>query len=158
MARAKPDMGAKPISSDAVDGVGDEEIVAEINVTPLTDIFLVLLIIFMVTSSVIVDEGKNIDLPDATVSEETDAKGVTVSMSSEGEVLVNDVVAEPGSLLRLLEVAIEKADDKIVILRGDASIALGRAVNVLDLAQRAGAKGIAISTEQPEEVQLEAAP
>ncbi len=158
MARAKPDMGAKPITSDTVDGVDDEEIVAEINVTPLTDIFLVLLIIFMVTSSVIVDEGKNIDLPDATVSEETDAKGVTVSMSSEGEVLVNDVVAEPGSLLRLLEVAIEKADDKIVILRGDASIALGRAVNVLDLAQRAGAKGIAISTEQPEEVQLEAAP
>ncbi|MDP6980521.1 MAG: biopolymer transporter ExbD [Myxococcota bacterium] len=151
-------MGAKPIASDGLEDTGDEAIVAEINVTPLTDIFLVLLIIFMVTSSVIVDEGKNIDLPDATVSEETDAKGVTVSMSSEGEILVNEVVAEPGALLQLLEVAIDKAEDKIVILRGDASIALGRAVNVLDLAQQAGAKGIAISTEQPEEAQLDAAP
>ena len=140
-------MGAKPIGGD-FEGDGDE-IVAEINVTPLTDIFLVLLIIFMVTSSVIVEEGKTIDLPDAQASEPTEPKGVTVSMNADGQITVNDVVAEEGTVLRLLEVAIEKAEDKIVILRGDTSIALGRAVNVLDLAQQAGAKGIAISTEQP---------
>ncbi|MFT5443796.1 MAG: biopolymer transport protein ExbD [Myxococcota bacterium] len=133
-----------------LDGDGDD-IVAEINVTPLTDIFLVLLIIFMVTSSVIVEEGKNIDLPDASVAEDTTPKGVTVSINAEGEIMVNDVVAEPGEVLRLLEVAIKKAEDKIVILRGDSSVALGRAVNILDLAQQAGAKGIAISTEQPTE-------
>lgn len=142
-------MAATPIAGEA-ESYGDE-IVAEINVTPLTDIFLVLLIIFMVTSSVIVEEGKNIDLPDASVAEETTPRGVTVTMSAEGTILVNDVEAEPGTVLRLLELAIEKADDKIVILRGDASVALGRAVNILDLAQQAGAKGIAISTEQPRE-------
>ena len=98
-------MGAKALDLEG-DGEGGE-IVAEINVTPLTDIFLVLLIIFMVTSSVIVEEGKNIDLPDASVAEDTTPKGVTVSMSAEGEILVNDVVAEPGEVLRLLEVAIE---------------------------------------------------
>ena len=62
------------ISSLPSDGGGDdgaEGIVAEINVTPLTDIFLVLLIIFMVTTTVMQDEGKNIDLPTATESEET---------------------------------------------------------------------------------------
>jgi biopolymer transport protein ExbD len=142
-------MGARPIGAET-DG-DDHEIVAEINVTPLTDIFLVLLIIFMVTSSVIVEEGKNIDLPDASVAEDTTPKGVTVSMSAEGKIMVNDVEAEEGTVLRLLELAIEEADDKIVILRGDASVALGRAVNILDLAQQAGAKGIAISTEQPSE-------
>jgi biopolymer transport protein ExbD len=142
-------MGARPIGADP-EGDGDD-IVAEINVTPLTDIFLVLLIIFMVTSSVIVEEGKNIDLPDASMSEPTEPKGVRVSMNSEGQITVNDVIAEEGTVLRLLEVAIENAEDKIVILRGDTSIALGRAVNVLDLAQQAGAKGIAISTEQPAE-------
>ncbi|MFB0978926.1 MAG: biopolymer transporter ExbD [Myxococcota bacterium] len=145
-------MGARPIGGD-LEGDGDD-IVAEINVTPLTDIFLVLLIIFMVTSSVIVEEGKNIDLPDASMSEPTEPKGVRVSMNSEGQITVNDVIAEEGTVLRLLEVAIENAEDKIVILRGDTSVALGRAVNVLDLAQQAGAKGIAISTEQPAE-QLE---
>jgi biopolymer transport protein ExbD len=138
-------MGAKPIGGDDEEG---DDIVAEINVTPLTDIFLVLLIIFMVTSSVIVEEGKNIDLPDAAVAEDTTPKGVTVSLSAEGEILVNDVVAEDGTVLRLLEIALDKAEDKIVILRGDESVLLGRAVNVLDLAQKAGAKGIALATEQ----------
>ena len=61
-------MASSPITSEE----GEEaEVVAEINVTPLTDIFLVLLIIFMVTTTVIKEEGKNIDLPNAEVAEET---------------------------------------------------------------------------------------
>jgi len=135
------------------DSGNDEEegIVAEINVTPLTDIFLVLLIIFMVTSSVIVEEGKNIDLPNAEVADDTTPKGVVVAMSLEGEILVNDEVAPAGGLQKMLEIAIEQAEEKVVVLRGDQGVLLGRAVNVLDLAQKAGAKGIALSTEQPRE-------
>jgi biopolymer transport protein ExbD len=133
------------------DDEGSDAIVAEINVTPLTDIFLVLLIIFMVTSTVIVEEGKNIDLPNADVAEDTTPDGVTVSMNADGQILVNDTIAKPGEVQKLLEIAIREAEDKIVILRGDQSVMLGRAVNVLDLAQKAGAKGIAISTEQPKE-------
>ena len=49
----------------------DQEIVAEINITPLTDVFLVLLIIFMVTTSVVANQSKNIDLPGAEVSDTT---------------------------------------------------------------------------------------
>ena len=56
----------------------DGGIIAEINITPLTDVFLVLLVIFMVTTSVIQNQGKNIDLPGADVSDET-TQGVTVS-------------------------------------------------------------------------------
>ena len=141
-------MAAQPVGGDEIEGEGGQ-IVAEINVTPLTDIFLVLLIIFMVTSSVIVTEGKKIDLPDASVAEDTTPNGVTVLMRAGGEILINDLPAEPGTVLRMLEAALEQADVKIVNLRGDASVALGRAVNILDLAQQAGAKGIAISTEQP---------
>ena len=128
-------MGASALPGGDAGGDSDD-IVAEINVTPLTDIFLVLLIIFMVTSTVIVEEGKNIDLPGA-----------------EGVILVNDTVAEAGSIQRLLELALADAEDKIVILRGDSRVLLGSAVNVLDLAQKAGAKGIALSTEQPKEAQ-----
>jgi biopolymer transport protein ExbD len=125
------------------------EVVAEINVTPLTDIFLVLLIIFMVTTTVIKEEGKNIDLPDAEVAEETTPEGVTVTMDADGRITVNEVVAEPDQIQKLLELALADAKDKIVILRGDQRVLLGEAVNILDLAQKAGAKGIAISTEQP---------
>jgi len=131
------------------EGEGGDAIVAEINVTPLTDIFLVLLIIFMVTTTVIQNEGKNIDLPGASESEET-PNGVTVAVNLDGEIQVNDRVVSDGELLPALEAALEIAGDKVVILRGDKRVLLGQAVNILDLAQKAGAKGIAIATQQVE--------
>jgi biopolymer transport protein ExbD len=131
-------------------GDGDEGdgIVAEINITPLTDIFLVLLIIFMVTTTVMQDEGKNLDLPTASESEET-PQGVTVSISLEGRVQVNDRVVSDDELESALKAALDAADQKVVVLRGDRRIFLGQAVNILDVAQSAGAKSIALATQQP---------
>ena len=131
-------------------GDGDEGdgIVAEINITPLTDIFLVLLIIFMVTTTVMQDEGKNLDLPTASESEET-PQGVTVSISLEGRIQVNDRVVSDDELEPALKAALDAADQKVVVLRGDRRIFLGQAVNILDLAQSAGAKSIALATQQP---------
>jgi biopolymer transport protein ExbD len=131
-------------------GDGEEAgIVAEINVTPLTDIFLVLLIIFMVTTTAVHDEGKNIDLPSAEVAEETTPKGVTVAVDERGVVKVNDVEVPEGQLGERLEAALAKAEDKVVVLKGDKGVLLGEAVGILDLAQQAGADGIAIATQQP---------
>ena len=133
---------------------GEDEagIVAEINVTPLTDIFLVLLIIFMVTTTAVHDEGKNIDLPSADVAEETTPKGVTVEVSVDGVIKVNDIAVAESELGERLERAVAEAEDKVVVLKGDRSVLLGQAVNVLDLAQKAGAEGIAIATQQPRPV------
>lgn len=127
---------------------GDEGIVAEINITPLTDVFLVLLIIFMVTTTVVQNEGKNIDLPEGEQSEET-PQGVTVSVGADGRMQVNDRVVEREELLPALERAIDVAEQKIVVLRGDKNILFGEAVNILDLAQKAGAEGISIATQAP---------
>ena len=128
------------------DDSGDEAIVAEINITPLTDVFLVLLIIFMVTTSVIQNQSKNIDLPGAEVSDTT-PDGVTVTVTPEGDMLVNDEPTTEADLFRDLEAALKVADDKLVILRGDKQVLLGQAVNILDIAQQAGAKGIALATK-----------
>ncbi len=128
------------------DDSGDEAIVAEINITPLTDVFLVLLIIFMVTTSVIQNQSKNIDLPGAEVSDTT-PEGVTVTVTPDGEMLVNDEPTTEADLFRDLEAALELASDKLVILRGDKQVLLGQAVNILDIAQQAGAKGIALATK-----------
>ncbi len=125
---------------------GEGDIIAEINITPLTDVFLVLLVIFMVTTRVIQNQGKNIDLPGADVSDET-PQGVTVTVGEDGEMLINDVVVAEDQLLGVLEAAIEEARDKIVVLRGDRKVLLGQAVNILDVAQQAGAKGIALATK-----------
>ncbi|MCA9511476.1 MAG: biopolymer transporter ExbD [Myxococcota bacterium] len=142
-------MGASSLpTGDDVDE-GGPGIVAEINITPLTDIFLVLLIIFMVTTTVLQDESKNIDLPTASESDET-PEGVTVAVDDTGVLLVNDRRVEPGELAGAIETALAGAKSKVVILRGDKSVLLGQAVDILDTAQRAGAKGIALATQPPE--------
>ena len=127
---------------------GDDAIVAEINITPLTDVFLVLLIIFMVTSSVVANQSKNIDLPGAEVSDHT-PEGVTVTVEKDGTMLVNDVPTREGELYAALEKALGDTREKLVILRGDRKVMLGQAVNILDLAQQAGATGIALATKPP---------
>ena len=139
-------MGAKPMGGDEEYG---DDIVAEINVTPLTDIFLVLLIIFMVTTTVAEEEGKNIELPEATESEDTPPKSVTVWMDAEGTIKVNDVLVQDGMLEQMIEEALAEAEEKVVVLKGDKNVMLGRAVNILDIAQQKGAKGIALATQQP---------
>jgi biopolymer transport protein ExbD len=126
----------------------DEGIVAEINITPLTDVFLVLLIIFMVTTSVVASQSKQVDLPGAEVSDTT-PQGVTVTVSPDGEILVDDRPTSEANLYAALEAALADSREKLVILRGDKQVLLGKAVNILDLAQKAGATGIALATTPP---------
>ena len=124
-------------------------IVAEINITPLTDVFLVLLIIFMVTSSVIAHTGKKVDLPEATQQTQTPPQAVSVTLTADGIVQVNDQVVRLEDLRAHLEVALVSSEDKMVILRGDKEVVLGKAVYVLDQAQLAGAEGFALATTKP---------
>ncbi len=128
----------------------DDGVVAEINITPLTDVFLVLLIIFMVTTSVVANQSKQIDLPGAEVSDTT-PKGVTVTVNADGLILVNDTPTAIEGLFVALETALSQSREKLLILRGDKSVMLGQAVNILDLAQKAGATGIALATKPPRE-------
>ena len=127
----------------------DDGVVAEINITPLTDVFLVLLIIFMVTSSVVANQSKQVDLPGAEVSETT-PQGVTVTVMEDGSMLVNDEPTVEANLYAVLEKALADTREKLVILRGDRKVLLGKAVNILDLAQQAGATGIALATKPPD--------
>ena len=130
------------------DDGSDEGIVAEINITPLTDVFLVLLIIFMVTTSVVANQSKQIDLPGAEVSDTTPS-GVTVTVTDDGTMLVDDEPTAEADLFKVLETKLADSREKLVILRGDRRVLLGQAVNILDVAQQAGATGIALATKPP---------
>jgi biopolymer transport protein ExbD len=125
-----------------------DDIVAEINITPLTDIFLVLLIIFMVTTSVISNQGKEVDLP-SSAQADTTPQGVNVTVTAEGEIQVQDKTVSVQQLPAALKAALDTSREKIVILRGDRKVLLGQAVNILDVAQAAGAKGFALATKPP---------
>lgn len=133
-------------SLPSADEATGDDIVAEINITPLTDIFLVLLIIFMVTTSVISSQGKEVALPEAAVAAQA-PQGVTVTVTAEDEIAVDGTVVPIEQLEPTLKAALEGAREKVVVLRGDRAVELGRAVGILDTAQRAGATGIALATQ-----------
>jgi biopolymer transport protein ExbD len=135
-------------SLPSADETTGDDIVAEINITPLTDIFLVLLIIFMVTTSVISSQGKQVDLPNAAIASQTPS-GVTITVTAEDEISVDGKVVPLARLEPALKTALANAREKVVILRGDRQVVLGRAINILDVAQKAGATGIALATQPP---------
>ena len=123
-------------------------IVAEINVTPLTDVFLVLLIIFMITTSAMMKPVADVDLPKAADSEE-EVQGVTVTMTPSRELFVNQrpVAGDDAALVSVLRDALANAKEKVVVLAGDRQVLLGEVVRVLGLAKEAGATGFALASE-----------
>jgi biopolymer transport protein TolR len=129
-------------------GGNDEntDIFAEINITPLTDIFLVLLIIFMITSSAMIESGGKINLPKA-VATQSESRGTTVTLTPKREIFVNQKLVSEDVLEKTLQDALSKSADKTVILRGDKEVLLGDTVKVMSIIKRAGASEIAIAAE-----------
>jgi biopolymer transport protein ExbD len=129
-------------------GGGDDnsEIYAEINITPLTDIFLVLLIIFMITSSAMIESGGRINLPKA-VATRSESRGTTVTLTPKHEIYVNQKKVSEENLEKTLQEALSISPDKTVILRGDKDVLLGDTVKVMSIIKRAGASEIAIAAE-----------
>jgi biopolymer transport protein ExbD len=130
----------------------DADIMAEINITPLTDIFLVLLIIFMVTSSVLTNNGVDVNLPTASPqTAQSQPEGVVISLLPRGKMAVNGLAIEPGDY-GTLEASVTKAftqtTSRLVILEGDREAFLGSAIEVMDSARKAGAEKFAIATAQ----------
>ncbi len=137
------------------EGEGKESVVAEINLTPLTDVFLVLLIIFMVTSTAIVESevasrtGVKVALPKsnaagAVTKRRTDPV-LTVTKSNELYLMNRKV--EPANLEEEIRKALTEVDSETLLLRGDKSVFLGAAVDLMAVAKKAGAKNIAILTQ-----------
>lgn len=128
----------------------DEAIVAEINITPLTDIFLVLLIIFMISSSIIMESGLPVKLPSAkttAINPSKSGKPIYVTVAKDGTVLINQKAAREDALAQSIREALAASEDKTVVIRGDESIVLGKAVKIMDAARSAGAEKIAIATQ-----------
>ncbi len=127
----------------------DDSIMAEINMTPLIDIMLVLLILFMVTSSVSLESGLDLDLPQikgATQSREGTA--VIIGLDNQGKVFVQGQLVDFDNLEKAIFEALRREGSKLVILEGDRKSRLGNAIEIMDIARSAGAESFAIAAEQ----------
>jgi biopolymer transport protein ExbD len=119
----------------------------EINITPLTDIFLVLLIIFMVTTSVAVESAARVNLPLA--SETTpENKGVVITYTANHELFVNSKDVPEREFEAALHEALDRVDAKVVIFQGDRTVILGDMARILEVAKGAGATQIAIAAKR----------
>ena len=129
-------------------GGSRSRIFAEINVTPLTDVFLVLLVIFMITTSMMMESAADVDLPSATETT-TETRGIVVTMTSDQEIFVDQrqVHGSDAEIASALRDALRRSPDKVVILAGDRSVVLGEVVRVLSLSKEAGATGFALAAD-----------
>jgi biopolymer transport protein ExbD len=123
-------------------------IMAEINITPLTDIFLVLLIIFMVTSVAMVQSGATVNLPQVEETK-SEPRQIVITVTAQKEIFINNNPTPPAELATALCPIVEAQKDVPVILEGDREVILGEAVKILSIAQRCGATQIAIASESP---------
>ncbi len=136
------------------EGGEEAELFVDINITPLTDIFLVLLIIFMVTSSVIASDtaaraGVKVNLPRGAAKDTaTSAKDVTVAITTEGKMVLEGKEVAPDTLKARFEEAARRDPETQVIVQADEATHHGRVVAVMELAKAAGLRRLAIATRR----------
>jgi biopolymer transport protein ExbD len=145
------------VSNPASGGDGGEfenggGIFAEINITPLTDIFLVLLIIFMVTTTAIVEQGGQsgglkVNLPRAGKTASGDqVHDIAIAVLEDGRTVVGGKVVDEETLAQLLDKAHGENPETLVLVQADQGVAHGKVVAVMDLARRHGLARLAIAT------------
>ena len=113
----------------------------------MTDIVFLLLIFFLLSSSFIVQTGIKVDLPAATSPQPQDSARIVLSVTQDETVFVNEKKVRWSEIQSELETLLEVSDDKLVVVRGDRQLSLGKTVEVMDIARRSGAVRLAIAAD-----------
>ena len=139
------------LSGGSLGGDEDEAILSEINITPLVDVMLVLLIIFMITAPML-HQGIEVALPKADQPNLPLRKEdpVILSVNREGMIYLKERPIHPTKLVEVLTPMLRGRDDETVFLKGDRDVPYGRVVEVLDTLQKGGITKIGMVTEKPE--------
>ena len=127
---------------------GRKGVKSDINVTPLVDVVLVLLIIFMVVTPML-QRGKDVSLPNAgKIDEDKGADPLVLSMTSDKKTYVESNLAEGDALEKGVKEAIRKEPNKRVMLKGDSSLTVGEVRQIMGRVRNAGAKGVSLAVQE----------
>lgn len=116
------------------------------DIAPLVDIVFLLLIFFMLTANFITRPGIKVTLPGAKSSEPRKEQRVTVFISGNNEIYLNDAEVNINGLEDALRDSLETVKEKVVVLKADEKVNLGLAVQTMDTAREAGAEDVIIAT------------
>ena len=125
----------------------DDGIVSDINMTPLIDIMLVLLIIFMVSSSAAIESGLDVDLPEMNAVSDKTSEVLVVSLSKAGVIAVKGEEIKVDELQAKISEYLKNLKTESVILEGDSNAPLEQVMMVMDTARSAGAKNFSIAAK-----------
>jgi biopolymer transport protein TolR len=126
---------------------GDRRMLSEINVTPLVDVTLVLLIIFMVTTPML-QRGTDVQLPKAELAEPKEEERITLTLTREGRLFLNTQEI-PRASLRDRLMAMTRNRERVVHFRGDSQVPYGLVIEVMDALKAAGIETVGMITERP---------
>jgi len=131
----------------AHNNLNDDEIISGINVTPLVDVSLVLLIIFMVTATYIVAQSIPVDLPEAGTGEEV-VSTFAVTITQDGGLYLDGRRVEEPELIDAIQNLQSRNSDVRVVIAADAQVLHGRVIHVIDLVRKQGVYEFAISIDE----------
>jgi biopolymer transport protein TolR len=133
----------------AIGGGQRGSVKAEINVTPLVDVVLVLLIIFMVITPML-QRGKDVQLPKATTidKDRKDADPIIVSLTADRQIYIETDAYDESGFETKLRAILFRTPNKKIVLKGDSALAFEDVRKVMNLARHAGAKGISLGVEE----------
>ena len=119
---------------------------AEINITPFTDVVLVLLIIFMIATPFIYQSSMKVQLPQASKSEET-SRDVIITINAQGDVFLEDKKLDLDTLKYRLTAMVKSKPDTSVIINGDKNVKYDSVMQVMDVLTRSGVKNPGLGIE-----------
>ncbi len=126
----------------------DDQPMSDINVTPFVDIILVVLIIFMVTTPIIMKPSINVNLPKAASGEQTNPTQLSITITAVGQIVVNGTVVTEGDVGNLAKELIAKNPDVQALISADKDVPHGKVIGVIDAVKSAGVTRFAISIEK----------
>lgn len=120
----------------------------EINITPLTDVFLVLVIILLITAPLIQNTGLKVELPTSASDDKSDQKkSLVVAIDNQGKFSVNGTVVAENDLLSTLRKEAQISGQKVLIVQADADARQKNVVKVMDAARQAGLERLVVATQ-----------
>lgn len=126
---------------------GKDALFTEINITPLTDIFLVLLIIMMVVAPTFQSGDSSITMPEINSGISVEQRNATVAITKEGEFYINGKQIVSDALVKELETLIPTLDKKEVVVKADKDTKSREIMNVMNAAQNAGYEKLIVAGE-----------
>jgi biopolymer transport protein ExbD len=129
---------------------GRRRMITEINVTPLVDIMLVLLIIFMVTATYIVRESLEVKLPEASTGAPKKVTQLAVTIASDGKMALNGQPVSEAEVRKFIRERKKKGVKLEAVIAADKAVAHGNVVRVIDLVRQEGVLTFAINVLKPQ--------